>query len=69
MRDDDDDDNDDDDDDNDDDDDDDNDKLFFLVWLTNERGLALFPTTTIVRDPHHRESPRRRKQNLNLRKT
>ena len=53
----------------DDDDDDDNDKLFFLVWLTNERGLALFPTTTIVRDPHHRESPRRRKQNLNLRKT
>ena len=26
----------------------------FLVWLTNERRLALFPAKTIVRDPHHR---------------
>ena len=37
---------DDDDDDNnddDDDDDDDDDELFFLVWLTGERRLALFP--------------------------
>ena len=31
--------------------------------------LALFPATTIVRDPHHRESPTRRKSNLNLCRT
>ena len=29
---------------------------FFVVWLTNERPLALFPAGAIVRDPHHRES-------------
>ena len=37
-----------------------NDELFwwivFVVWLTNERRLVLFPAGTIVRDPHHRES-------------
>ena len=38
------------------DDDDDDDELFFLVWLTGERCLALFPATAIVRDPHHCES-------------
>ena len=27
-----------------------------VVWLTNERGLALFPAGTTTRDPHHRES-------------
>ena len=32
----------------------------FAVWLTDERRLALFPAGTIVRDPHHRESPTRR---------
>ena len=32
----------------------------FVVWLTDERRLALFPAGTIVRDPHHRESPTRR---------
>ena len=41
-----------------------NDELFwwivFVVWLTNERRLVLFPAGTIVRDPHHRESPTRR---------
>ena len=37
-------------------DDDDDDELFFVVWLTNERRLALFPVGTIVKDPHHRES-------------
>ena len=29
----------------------------FIVWLTDERRLALFPAGSIVRDPHHRESP------------
>ena len=41
---------------------------FFVVWLTDERRLALFPVGTIVRDPHHRESPTRREQGLNLRR-
>ena len=31
--------------------------IIFVVWLTDERHLALFPAGTIVRDPHHRESP------------
>ena len=43
--------------------------IVFVVWLTYERGLALFPAGTIVRDPHHRESPTRREQDLNLRRT
>ena len=53
------------------DDDDDNDKLIFdfVVWLTDERRIALFPKRTIVRDPHHRESLTRREQDLNLRRT
>ena len=44
---------------------------FFLLWFTNERRLVLFPTGTIVRvkDPHHRESPTRREQDLKLRRT
>ena len=42
---------------------------FFVVWLTDERRLAFFPAGTIVRDPHHRESPTRREQGLNLRRT
>ena len=41
----------------------------FVVWLTDESGLALFRAETIVRDPHHRESLTRRKQDLNLRGT
>ena len=44
-------------------------ELFFLVSLTNEMQLALFPAETIVRDPNHRESPTRREQGLNLRTT
>ena len=27
-----------------------------MVWLANERHLALFPAETIVKEPHHRES-------------
>ena len=40
--------------------------IVFVVWLTDERRLALFPAGTIARDPHHRESPTRR---LKLRRT
>ena len=40
-----------------------------MVWLTDERRLALFPAETIVRDPHHRESPTNREQGMNLRTT
>ena len=42
---------------------------YFVVWLTNERCLALFPAGTIVRHPHHRESPTRREQGVNLCRT
>ena len=50
---------------------DDDDELFFVVWLTDERRLALFPAGTIVRDTHHCESPTPTscKQGLNLRRT
>ena len=41
----------------------------FVVWLTDERHLALFPPGTIVRDPHHRESSTCCKQDLNLCRT
>ena len=30
--------------------------IIFVVWLTDERRIALFPAETIVRDPHNRES-------------
>ena len=36
----------------------------FVVWLTDERRLALFSARTIIRDPHHRESPTHREQGL-----
>ena len=62
------DDDDDDDDGDDDDDDDDDDELFFVVWLTDERCLGLFPARTNVRDPHQRESPTCYEQDLNLRR-
>ena len=41
----------------------------FVVWLTYERRLALFPAGIIVRDPHLSESPTSREQGLNLRRT
>ena len=41
----------------------------FVVCLTDERCVALFPAGTIVRDSHHRKSPTRREQDLNLRRT
>ena len=43
--------------------------IVFVVWLTDERRLALFPAGTIIRDHHNRESPTRRKQGFNLRRT
>ena len=57
--------------DNDDDDDDDDEwwGIVFLVSLTDEMQLALFPAETIIRDPNHRESPARLEQGLNLRIT
>ena len=30
--------------------------IVFVVWLTDERCLALLPAGTIVRDPHHLQS-------------
>ena len=41
----------------------------FVVWLTEERRLALFQDGKSVRDPHHRETLTRRKQDLNLCRT
>ena len=41
----------------------------FAEWLTDERHLALFPAGTFVRDLHHRKSPTRREQDLNLGRT
>ena len=37
-----------------------------MVWLTDERRLALCPAGTIVRDPHHHESLTRHKQSSGL---
>ena len=34
--------------------------IVFVVWLTDERRLGLFPAGTIVRDPDHRDSLTRR---------
>ena len=38
----------------------------FVVWLSGERSLTLFPARKTVRDPHHREFSARREQDLNL---
>ena len=40
--------------------------IAFVVWLTDERRLALLPAGTIVRHPHHHESLTCREQGLNL---
>ena len=36
--------------------------IIFVVCLTDERRLALCPAGSIVRDPHHHESPTSREQ-------
>ena len=43
--------------------------IVFVVWLTDQRRLASFTFGTIVRDPHHRESPTRQQQDFSLRRT
>ena len=43
--------------------------MVFVIWLTGERRLALFPASTIVRDSHHRESLTYFEQDVNLRRT
>ena len=40
--------------------------IVFVVWLTDERRLALFPAGTIVGNPHHDESPTRHEKDLYL---
>ena len=45
---------------------DDDNELSFMVWLTSERGLVLFPAGTIVRDPHYCVSLACSEQGLNL---
>ena len=37
-------------------------RIVFVVWLTEEKRLALFPAETIARNPHHRESQIRDEQ-------
>ena len=42
---------------------------FFCGMVDRRKAfITLFPAGTIVRDPHHREYPTRREQNLNLRR-
>ena len=43
----------------------DDDDDVFVVWLTDERRLALFPAGSIVTVLHNRESPTRREQGWN----
>ena len=42
---------------------------FLCRMVDNERRLGLFSAGINIRDPHHRESPTRYKQGLNLRRT
>ena len=41
----------------------------FCDMADRRKTFSLFPAGNIVRDPHHRKSPTRREQDLNLRKT
>ena len=41
----------------------------FCGMVDRQRRLALFPAGTIVTDPHHCESPTRREQGMNMRRT
>ena len=47
---------------------DDDDELFLWYCWPTKGVYALFPAGTIVTDSHHRKSPTRRKQGLNLRR-
>ena len=41
----------------------------YFCGMVDEGHLALFSAGTIVRDPHHRESPIHREKDLNLQRT
>ena len=41
----------------------------YFCGMVDEGHLALFSTGTIVRDPHHLESPIHREKDLNLQRT
>ena len=41
----------------------------FCGMVDRRKAVSLISAGTIVRDPHHRESPTRREQGLNLRRT
>ena len=41
----------------------------FCGMVDRRKAFSLIPAGTIVRDPHHRKSPTRREQGLNLRRT
>ena len=41
----------------------------FCGMADRRKTFSLFPVGTIVRDPHHLESPTRREQDFNLRRT
>ena len=43
--------------------------IFFVVWLTDEKRLALFPAGTIARNLPHRESATHHEQGLSLCRT
>ena len=43
--------------------------MVFVVWLINERRLALSPARAITRVPHHRKPPTCHKQDMNLPRT
>ena len=40
--------------------------IVFMVWLTDEGRLALFPAGTTFRNPYHSKPPTRHEQDLNL---
>ena len=44
-------------------------RIVFVICLTEERSLVLSPARTIVRHPHHSESPTCHEQGLNLHRT
>ena len=43
--------------------------IVLVVWLTDERRLALFTAGTTVTNPHHGKYPRHHEQDLNLHRT
>ena len=48
---------------------DDDDDAVFAEWLTDEKHYTLVPAKTTFRNSHHRKSPTRCEQDLNLNRT